>query len=205
MKKTLVILVMFAVVTSTAVAENVSVWKSARAATAGEATVSVVNVGGGNYEVTIAVANTPGIYGIASFAIELVGAATISNMAPMAGFIDPNNAFQPAPGAGFTILRSAANIALLTGSQDTVDSLTPDTHRHYGFGQTTGDLAASYGAGLIMNTSVQPAYGAPGKVAEGSGRPTLGQENRVMIFVPEPATMSLLGLGGLVTLLRRKR
>ena len=205
MKKMLPIIAVLALIAGSAVAETTSAWKPARQATASEATVTVHDVGGGNYEVKIAVTTDPGIYGIASFAVELVGASSITNTAPMAGYLNPD--YSPAPQAGFTLMRSGAGVAIVTGTQDTVDFLAPlVTHRHYGLGQAGGDLQMYAPVPPnIMNISVQPVYGAPLKIAEGSGLPTLGDETRVMIFVPEPATMSLLGLGGLIALLRRKR
>ncbi len=203
MKKMFVILVMVALMAGTSAAENTSEWKDVRAATASEATISINDLGG-MYEVTIAVANTPGIYGIAGFAAELVGATTITNTAPMADFIDPANNYQLAPAAGFTLYRSADGEALVAASLDTVNILAPDSHRVYGFGQVAGDLSIYANPSFIMNVSVQPMYGAPLKVAEGFGLPTL-DENRVMIFVPEPATLSLLAIGGLAILRWRSR
>ena len=95
---------------------------------------------------------------------------------------------------------------IVVASQDTVDSGVMATHRHYGFGQVGSNLDTLYMPVPGMQLSgVQVAYGTPLKIAEGAGLPTIGEQTRVMIFIPEPATMSLLGLGGLVALLRRKR
>ena len=208
MKKMLTALVLLALVAGTAVGETVSDWKPVRAAVLGTEANIIVEYVSGDYNLYIEVTTSdPDIYGIASFGIGLIGATTIVNESPQVSFLNFGTGMVESE-AGFALaaVRSGDNVSPVAGAQNTLDTATSpaaiSAHRVYGLGQFGGDLE-------ILSTDfpinkVQTTYGAPLLVASGDGSPTLG-EKRVMIFVPEPATMSLLGLGGVFALLRRRR
>lgn len=162
--------------------------------------------------------------GLATYGIELSGFDTLTNLGPMVdGLAGPTYA---AWKMGCTMFRSGANAPQLAGAQDTV---TVGATIAYGFGQYAGSLLPPAGWSVGPTpTIVQAEYGAPLLLAEGTYTGSFGLENVVsytavvfeadagtaaigipqgleVIFTPEPATMSLLLIGAIGALVRRRR
>ncbi|NQU76028.1 MAG: PEP-CTERM sorting domain-containing protein, partial [Planctomycetes bacterium] len=127
---------------------------------------------------------------------------------------------------GFTMFRSIANDPQLAAAQDTV---TVGAVMVYGFGQYASNILplGGWSAGP-PHTEIQAVYGAPLLLAEGTYTGSFGLDNVVnytavvfaadsgtdaigipqgleVIFTPEPATMSLLLIGAVGALVRRRR
>ena len=205
MKKVLALLVLLALIAGPATAAT---WENVRAASGSEYTVSVTG-DGSNYEVHVSVVPT-GNAGLASVGVTLSGASSYVCEVPMLTFLDPVQGYKSF-NAGFTLLRSTGNP--ISGSQDTMNTTVTagaDLVPVYGFGQTAGNLLVDLmPVGCIPTVQIPTGTAYAANLLVGSGTysgdlPTVSESNMV-VFVPEPATMSLLGLGSLVALLRRKK
>jgi len=177
--------------------------------------------GPGTFTITADVSLDNG--GLATYGIELSGFDTLDNLGPMVNGMDITWASWV---MGFTMFRSAANDVQLAAAQDTV---TVGAVMVYGFGQSAGTLIPPAGWAVgptpIM---VQEDYDAPLLLAEGTYTGSFGLDNVVsytavvfeadsgtdaigipqglnVIFTPEPATMSLLLIGAVGALVRRRR
>jgi hypothetical protein len=102
--------------------------------------------------------------GIATYGIPLVGATTISHVSPAAGLAS-NAANPPAFGpAGFTEVRSLADVTPIAAGQNVV---TPTPHLIYGFGQEANSFE---GLGLtpVGPPPTGPTWEAKLLIAEGT-------------------------------------
>jgi hypothetical protein len=136
---------------------------------------------------------------------------------------------------GFTANASSANAANVTGSQDTIGfSQGSDIVLVYGMGQTAGNLANDASVPNFVLTSTQAVYGAPVELAQGtfaglapaftstvtatgnyfdnnSGANSYFTDAATLAFntntlsAPEPGTLGILGIGGVLMMRRRRR
>jgi len=155
-------------------------------------------------------------YGIAAFAIDMTGTATIVNEAPMATLYDGTDLYD----VGFQLVRSTADENPISGS---IDTTTSGILIAYGIGQTAGDLLADLGGGSGWSYSgakVNETYGVPVLLASGvytGDAPEIdftSLDTAANVFIsdtstqtepaiPEPMTLGLVLLGGLGVLRRR--
>lgn len=171
--------------------------------------------------------------GIASYQVNLVGdILTQDHLSPNGNVFDFPS-FSPRGGVGFTLFRSADNVlGTYEASQDTV---SPTDHIVIGFGQQAGTLESSvqsdgdaevetifggeqaaYGDPLLIATGTYSgslAFGSPlggnlfnnGSTVNDASASPASQINTVVIPIPEPGSLALLGLGGLALMARRRR
>lgn len=187
----------------------------------------VIDPGPSTFQITADVSSGDNA-GLATYGLEVVGFSTMSHLGPIVdGLSGPT--YTPWK-KGFTMFRSADNSSPLGAGQDTI---TEGAVMAYGFGQTAGDLTPPagwsvgptpiqvqpvYDATLVLATGtfpvgVNPSWGqaATGVLfAEVGSKATIGAGQGVLVdlqtvIVPEPATMSMLALGGLAALIRRRR
>ncbi|NQU75795.1 MAG: PEP-CTERM sorting domain-containing protein [Planctomycetes bacterium] len=182
----------------------------------------VIDPGPGTFQITADVSQGDNA-GLATYGMDVVGFSTMSNLGPMVdGFAD---GFLPCT-KGFNLFRSADNVSPLGAGQDTI---TPGAVLVYGFGQAAGDISPPGGWAVgPPHTEVQSVYDATLVLASGTFpvgvNPSWGQSAAAVVFaqeglqdtmgvtaelvtviIPEPATMSMLALGGLAALIRRRR
>jgi len=191
-----------------------------------------IDPSGANTWQLFAQVNTGDNWGIASVAVSLdnIDAAVTNLLLPKGVFF--NTAMTNVKSLGFTVNR-VSNTNPIGGSQDTFSPTTTGSDMVFGMGQVGGDWLASPPDPsfpiLVAGTEVQPVYGAPLLVAEGTysgpnvpafSVPALSAANVFMTentkattaatlnfaTIPEPATSLLLLAGvGLMSIQRRSK
>jgi MYXO-CTERM domain-containing protein len=185
----------------------------------------------GKYAVYVSDSTSDGNTGLASYNFALANTTTLTNFSP-AGKYDDGTGNSSDDSIGFTTLRSGNNTSPVTGSQDTID-YPSGVILAYGMGQTAGNLANDEAPGSTGKDggTTQAAYGAPLEIAKGSfsglapsftntandtandflNSSSASTEAATLDFstntlsTPEPGMLSVLGLGGLAMMRRRRR
>ena len=158
-------------------------------------------------------------FGLASYKITMTGWDALYQFSPKADITDGLFGTQA---IGFETLRSANGSTPMTGAQPTV--LGDPALLTYGIGQTATSLTVPSGWS-ITGTPTNNPFQQPVLLLVGTysgGTPTVAQTGmggvtRITVFtsddavdvveadlIPEPATLALLGLGGLLALRRRR-
>jgi hypothetical protein len=156
--------------------------------------------------------------GIASFGITVTGFDTIANVSPILYL--KKTTVPKYKNVGFSLLRSEGT-SPLSGSQDTIYQALADME--FGIGQVAGDLYDKVVAPYTIMDDELATYAQPVLLATGTYTGTLGfgtvavnvfvddahkttmAASIVKEIIPEPATLALLALGGVVMAIRRRR
>ena len=190
------------------------------------------NFSPGNFAVYAIDSTTDGNHGIASYTVDVVGFASITNFSPRGAYDDGTGSGETVS-EGFTLLRTATGaIGTQTdpvrGSQSTIGDFP--VKLIYGMGQIAGNLNTQKPAGSTGASGrvTQPSYDARLLIAtgsyifDGSGlkfNPDMtnnqanvfvngtdgGTEPAVILGIPEPATLGLVALNAAAILGRRRR
>jgi hypothetical protein len=185
----------------------------------------------GHFAIYVTDSTSDGNTGLASYNLSLANGTTINNFSPR-GLYDNGTSTTTDDQIGFTLLRSGANTSPITGSQDTID-YPNGVVLVYGFGQTAGNLANNEPGGSTGSDGnpTQASYKAVLEIAKGtfsglapsfsnqandtandfvnnsgaSTEPTSLAFSTNTLSTPEPGSLSLLGIGAMGMLARRKR